>query len=90
MAGCRTVRLCTLDLWAGANDKKGRYQFYAVDVNTLQDKSGFPFLIDVNFADNDHTRFEMLGVWCVNVCLDFKFQVFRGRNSPAAPLAHAV
>ncbi|KAF4630464.1 hypothetical protein G7Y89_g7678 [Cudoniella acicularis] len=35
----------------------GIYQFYAVDVQTLQDKPGFPVLIDGHFADNDNTRY---------------------------------
>ncbi|KAH8684343.1 hypothetical protein BGZ60DRAFT_547896 [Tricladium varicosporioides] len=35
----------------------GIYKFYAVDVQTLQDRPGFPVLIDGNFADNDNTRY---------------------------------
>ncbi|TVY39827.1 hypothetical protein LOCC1_G004958 [Lachnellula occidentalis] len=34
----------------------GIYKLYAVDIYTLQDKPGFPVLIDGNFADNDNTR----------------------------------
>ncbi|CAG8961012.1 hypothetical protein HYFRA_00002552 [Hymenoscyphus fraxineus] len=35
----------------------GIYKFYAVDVQTLKDRPGFPILIDGNFADNDHARY---------------------------------
>ncbi|TVY75584.1 WSC domain-containing protein [Lachnellula suecica] len=35
----------------------GIYNFYAVDVNTLKDRPGFPVLIDGHFADNDNTRY---------------------------------
>jgi hypothetical protein len=35
----------------------GIYKFYAVDILTLQDKPGFPVLIDGSFADNDPTRY---------------------------------
>jgi iron transport multicopper oxidase len=34
-----------------------RYSFYAVDINTLEDKPGFPVLIDGHHADNDVTKF---------------------------------
>jgi len=34
----------------------GIYRFYAVDILTLEDKPGFPVLINGNFADNDPTR----------------------------------
>ncbi|TVY32992.1 WSC domain-containing protein [Lachnellula subtilissima] len=34
----------------------GIYKLYAVDIVTLQNKPGFPVLIDGNFADNDNTR----------------------------------
>jgi hypothetical protein len=34
----------------------GIYKFYAIDVSTLEDKPGFPVLIDGNFANNDKTR----------------------------------
>jgi iron transport multicopper oxidase len=32
------------------------YTLYAVDIMTLQDKPGFPVLMDENYADNDPTR----------------------------------
>jgi len=35
----------------------GIYKFYAVDVTTLQDKPGFPVVIDGSFADNDNARY---------------------------------
>ncbi|RDW79993.1 hypothetical protein BP6252_04631 [Coleophoma cylindrospora] len=35
----------------------GIYKFYAVDINTLNDKPGFPILIDGHNADNDPTRY---------------------------------
>lgn len=35
----------------------GRYLFYAVDVITLEDKYGFPLVIDGRYADNDHARY---------------------------------
>jgi hypothetical protein len=35
----------------------GRYMFYAVNINTLQDVSGFPILIDGHNADSDPTRY---------------------------------
>jgi iron transport multicopper oxidase len=35
----------------------GIYQFYAVDINTLQDRTGFPVLIDGHNADSDPTRY---------------------------------
>ena len=38
------------------NTCSGIYKFYAVDILTLEDKPGFPVLIDGNFADNDPTR----------------------------------
>lgn len=34
----------------------GIYQFYGVDIKNLQDKPGFPVLIDGHFADNYNTR----------------------------------
>jgi len=40
-----------------ANSSKGIYQFYGVDVLTLQDRPGFPILIDGHNADNDPARF---------------------------------
>lgn len=39
-----------------ADHISGFYKFYAVDVLTLQDKPGFPVLIDGSFADNDNSR----------------------------------
>ncbi|EDO03017.1 hypothetical protein SS1G_05494 [Sclerotinia sclerotiorum 1980 UF-70] len=39
----------------------GLYKFYAVDIITLQDISGFPVLIDGNFADNDNARYFLGG-----------------------------
>ncbi|CZS96609.1 related to beta-1,3 exoglucanase precursor [Rhynchosporium agropyri] len=35
----------------------GIYRFYGVDVQTLQDRPGFPVLIDSHSADNDATRY---------------------------------
>lgn len=35
----------------------GIYQFFAVDINTLQDRPGFPVLIDGHNADSDSTRY---------------------------------
>ncbi|KAH7336040.1 hypothetical protein BKA65DRAFT_431390, partial [Rhexocercosporidium sp. MPI-PUGE-AT-0058] len=35
----------------------GIYQFYGIDVQTLQDRPGFPILIDGHFADNDPARY---------------------------------
>ncbi|EKD14546.1 uncharacterized protein L3040_000069 [Drepanopeziza brunnea f. sp. 'multigermtubi'] len=35
----------------------GIYKFYAIDVQTLQDRPGFPVLIDGHNADNDPTRY---------------------------------
>ncbi|KAG4437998.1 hypothetical protein IFR05_006499 [Cadophora sp. M221] len=35
----------------------GIYQFYGVDVQTLQDRPGFPILIDGHNADNDLARY---------------------------------
>lgn len=41
----------------GPSDKVlGIYKFFAVDIHTLQDKPGFPVLIDGHFADNDNAR----------------------------------
>lgn len=42
---------------AASNSLLGIYQFYAVDINTLADKPGFPVLIDGHYADNDHARY---------------------------------
>jgi len=39
-----------------ADNISGIYKFFAVDVLTLQDKLGFPVLIDGSFADNDNSR----------------------------------
>ncbi|KAI9812256.1 MAG: hypothetical protein M1826_002927 [Phylliscum demangeonii] len=35
----------------------GIYNFYAVDINTLTDRPGFPILVDGHFADNDPARY---------------------------------
>lgn len=35
----------------------GIYQFYALDINTLQDRDGFPVLIDGHNADSDPTGY---------------------------------
>lgn len=43
----------------------GQYMFYALDVNTLADKPGFPIIIDGHFADNDPTRFVTSSVFSV-------------------------
>jgi len=32
------------------------YEFYAVQIPTLQDISGFPVVVDGNYANNDPTR----------------------------------
>lgn len=42
---------------ANANLSSGIYNFYAVDVLTLQDKPGFPVIVDGSFADNDNARY---------------------------------
>ncbi|KAK2626478.1 hypothetical protein QTJ16_003653 [Diplocarpon rosae] len=42
---------------AGGGVANGVYKFYAIDVQTLQDKPGFPVLIDGHNADNDPTRY---------------------------------
>ncbi|CAL3964329.1 unnamed protein product [Diplocarpon coronariae] len=39
------------------DSRLGIYKFYAIDVQTLQDKPGFPVLIDGHNADNDPTRY---------------------------------
>lgn len=39
----------------------GQYSFYAVDINTLQDKPGFPVIIDGHYANNDPTRYFLGG-----------------------------
>ncbi|EPE25666.1 hypothetical protein GLAREA_01578 [Glarea lozoyensis ATCC 20868] len=39
----------------------GIYKFYAVDVLTLEDKPGFPVLVDGKFADNDKSRYFLGG-----------------------------
>ena len=39
-----------------ADNISGIYKFFAVDVLALQDKPGFPVLIDGSFADNDNSR----------------------------------
>lgn len=44
-----------------ADNDAGRYLFYAVDVQTLEDKLGFPVLIDGHYADNDNTRYFLGG-----------------------------
>jgi hypothetical protein len=38
----------------------GRYLFYAVNINTLQDVPGFPVLIDGHNADSDPTRYYLI------------------------------
>jgi iron transport multicopper oxidase len=43
-------------VWAHLTMSPGIYHFYAVDVLTLQDKPGFPVLVDGSFADNDNSR----------------------------------
>jgi iron transport multicopper oxidase len=35
----------------------GRYLFFAIDINTLADKPGFPVDIDNHYADNDNTKY---------------------------------
>jgi iron transport multicopper oxidase len=46
---------------SGGGVLAGQYAFYAVDFNTLQDKPGFPVIIDGNYADNDPTRYFLGG-----------------------------
>ena len=50
----------------------GIYNFYAVDILTLQDKPGYPVPIDGNFADNDNSRQSLL-----SFTLFFPLNVFR-------------
>jgi hypothetical protein len=40
----------------------GVYYFYAVNINTLQDVSGFPILIDGTIAQNDPLKYFVGGV----------------------------
>lgn len=42
--------------------ENGVYYFYAVDVNTLEDISGFPILLDGNSAQNDPRRYFVGGI----------------------------
>ena len=40
----------------------GVYFFHGIDINTLEDKPGFPILIDGSIADNDHRRYFIGGI----------------------------
>ena len=40
----------------------GVYYFHGIDINTLEEKSGFPILIDGSIADNDPRRYFIGGV----------------------------
>jgi len=52
----RMVTMFPASIASRTNTCSGIYKFYAVDILTLEDKPGFPVLIDGNFADNDPTR----------------------------------
>lgn len=51
----RVMRECTMVLsWS---ETKCEHRFYAVNINDLQDRPGFPVIIDGRSADNDNARY---------------------------------